>query len=136
MAKYQTIDAYGVGDVTVVTFLVEQILDAQIIQKMREELGAVVGGGYQRKFLLNFANVVSLSSAALNVFIILDKRIRTCGGRLAVCNVDPVIHFEFSCIRFPSSDDRDDFGGVLSRLKPKPSGRHSRAQRTPDPNSD
>jgi anti-sigma B factor antagonist len=87
------------GDVGMVQFLDKKLMDQQVIQELGDELFALVEKDGVKNVLLNFANVEFLVSAALNKLILLDKKIKTAGGKLQLCNVKPAIFDIFAVTR-------------------------------------
>lgn len=87
------------GDVGMVQFLKSKLMDQQLIQELGEELFALVEKEQRKNLLLNFANVEFLVSAALNKLILLDKKIKTAGGKLLLCNLKPEIFDIFAVTR-------------------------------------
>jgi anti-sigma B factor antagonist len=79
------------GDVTVVSFLVQKILNEEYIKGLGEELLALVEREDRRKVVLDFSNVEYLSSAALGKCISLQFLLWRVGGGLALCRIDPQI---------------------------------------------
>ena len=76
-----------------------KILDEQNIQELGAALFSLVDGDEGRKFLLDFAAVEFLSSAALGKLITLDKKVKAKGGRLILCSVNPQIYEVFAITR-------------------------------------
>jgi len=70
-----------------------------MIQELADELLALVDKDKQKSILLNFAGVDFLSSAALNKLIVLDKKVKTSGGKLQLCNLRPEIFEIFAITR-------------------------------------
>src|SRR5687767_14851587 len=95
MAMHRRIDVTtmtgSAGDVAMVKFQDKKIMDSTLIQELGTELMDLVEKEQQRNVLLNFAGVEFLSSAALNKLILLDKKVKTSGGKLKFCNVKPAI---------------------------------------------
>jgi anti-sigma B factor antagonist len=91
-SRRRRLDVKDVGDVTVVNFIDKKILDEQNIQIIGEQLFNLVEELSRHKLLLNFSNVDSLSSAALGKLISLDRKIKSAGGKLILCNIAPNIH--------------------------------------------
>src|SRR3974390_3490529 len=83
------------GDVTVVNLIHRKILDEQNIQKIGEDLFSLVDELGRKKILLNFSNVEYLSSAALGKFITLNKKVKSSGGKLVMCNISDDIYEVF-----------------------------------------
>ena len=74
------------GDVTVVNFIDEKILDESNIHIIGEQLFSLIEEG-RRKFLLNLGNVEYMASTALQKFITVHKKLQSVGGRLVLCNI-------------------------------------------------
>jgi anti-sigma B factor antagonist len=87
------------GDVAMVQFLDKKLMDQQVIQDLGDELFALVEKEKHQKLLLNFASVEFLVSAALNKLILLDKKVKTAGGKLILCNLKPEIFDVFAITR-------------------------------------
>ena len=87
------------GDVSMVRFLDRKIIDAANIQELGDELFGLVEKDQRKNLLLNFANVEFLSSAALNKLIILDKKVKTAGGKMRLCNLRKEIYEVFAITR-------------------------------------
>jgi anti-sigma B factor antagonist len=84
------------GDVTVVCLTDRKILVEQSIQAIGEQLENLVSEAGGKKLLLNFRNVEYMSSAVLGMLVMLNKKIRTAGGKLVMCNIDPQIREVFT----------------------------------------
>ena len=67
MPDYQQITVANVGDIAVVRFRAEKIIDEAQIQQFGEELVSLVKGEGRSALILNFEGVDFLSSAALGV---------------------------------------------------------------------
>jgi anti-sigma B factor antagonist len=103
MALNQRIDVTGfsgsAGEVAMVQFRDRKIMDSTMIQELADELFGLVDKDKQKSILLNFAGVDFLSSAALNKLIVLDKKVKTSGGKLQLCNLRPEIFEIFAITR-------------------------------------
>jgi anti-sigma B factor antagonist len=103
MGVYQRIEVTSLsgsaGDVAMVQFRDRKIMDATLIQQLGDELFGLVAKEQRKDILLNFAGVEFLSSAALNKLIVLDKKIKTAGGKLQLCNLKPEIFEIFAITR-------------------------------------
>ena len=86
------------GDVTVVAFTQPKFLDDTDIQQMGDELFQVVDSGVE-KILLDMSTVEFLSSAALNRFIMLHKKVKGTGGELRLAGVTSEIEKIFAITR-------------------------------------
>ena len=99
MAKQQRLDVSEVGDVTVVHFRDQRIIEDLGIQEMGQELFHLVEGENRNKLVLNFSSVGFMSSAALGKLITLDKKVKAKGGVLKLCNIKPEIYEVFAITR-------------------------------------
>ncbi|MFC1806002.1 tetratricopeptide repeat protein [Planctomycetota bacterium] len=80
------------GDVTIVTFTGSGLVDQEAIEDIGEQLLSLVDELGRRRIVLDLASVKLMSSAALGRLVVLHKRLRVVGGRLALCNIVPEIH--------------------------------------------
>ena len=96
MSQQQRLNVSEVGDVTVVRFVDQKILDEAKIQQLGQELFELVETDGRGKILLNFTSVEFLSSAALGKLITLDKKIKGQGGALKLSNIRPEIYEVFA----------------------------------------
>lgn len=87
------------GEVAMVRFLDRKIMDQLLIQEVGAELFALVEQEQRKNVLLNFTDVEFLSSAALNKLILLDKKLKTAGGKLQLSNMKPEIFEIFAVTR-------------------------------------
>lgn len=108
MAAHSRLEVSEVGEITVVRFTDRKILDATAIEELGGELFSLVETDNRKNLLLNFTGVEFLSSAALNKLIILDKKVKTHGGRLKMCNLRPEIAEIFSITRLDKLFDIRD----------------------------
>jgi anti-sigma B factor antagonist len=99
MPKQQRLEVSEVGDVTVVSFRDQRIIEELGIQEIAQELFQLVEAEGRKKLLLNFAMVGFMSSAALGKLITLHKKVKAQGGTLKMCNIRPEIHEVFSITR-------------------------------------
>ena len=96
MPEYRHLDVSEVGDVTVVRFRDQKIIDDLNIQELGQELFRLVEGDSRSKLLLNFAAVDFLSSSALGKLITLDKKVKAAEGSLKLCHIRPEIYEVFA----------------------------------------
>jgi len=108
MAVHRRLTMTETGDVAVVRFVDRKILDAANIQELGEELFSLVEDEGRKQLLLNFSNVEFLSSAALNKLIILDKKVKSHGGKLKLSNLKPEIYEVFVITRLNQLFDIKD----------------------------
>jgi anti-sigma B factor antagonist len=93
--RRRRLEVEDIGDVTVVNFVDNKIIDEQNIQIIGEQLFSLVDEVGRRKLLLNFSNVDYMSSAALGKLITLNKKVNAAGGRLILCGIAPQIYEVF-----------------------------------------
>src|SRR5262249_34294605 len=75
-------------DITIVKLRkVSPHLDEENIQILGEQLFALVDKEGKKKVLLNFENVVFVSSGALGKLFTLNKKLQAAGGKLVMCNI-------------------------------------------------
>jgi len=101
MLKQKRLEVSEVGDVTVVHFRDQRIIDDLAIQETGQELVQLVEeeGGGRKKLLLNFSEVGFMSSAALGKLITLNKKMKAQGGTVRMCNIRPDIQEVFAITR-------------------------------------
>lgn len=108
MANHSRLEVTEVGEITVVRFTDRKILDATAIEELGGELFSLVENDNRHNLLLNFTGVEFLSSAALNKLIILDKKVKSNGGRLKMCHLRPEIAEIFTITRLDKLFDIRD----------------------------
>jgi len=112
MAGYRRLDVNEVGDVTVVRFRDQKIIEDINIQELGQEMFRLVEEDKREKLLLNFSSVDFLSSAALVKLITLDKKVKSHGGVLKLTNIRPEIFEVFTITKldrlFDIKDDEAD----------------------------
>ncbi len=112
MAEYRRLEVKEVGDVTVVRFRDQKIIEDINIQELGRELFQLVEVENREKILLNFSAVDFLSSAALGKLITLDKKVKAHGGALKLSNIRPEIYQVFDITKlnrlFDIKDDEAD----------------------------
>ncbi len=99
MASHHRLDVSEIDDVAVVRFVDRRILDASNIEELGDELFALVETENRNRLLLNFTGVEFLSSAALNKLIILDKKVKSSGGKLVLSDLRQEIKEVFAITR-------------------------------------
>ena len=95
MSEYRRLSVAEIGDVTVVRFRDQKILDDLNIQELGRELARLVEVEKRMRLLLDFSAVEFLSSAALGKLITLDKKVKAAGGTLKLCSIQPEIYEVF-----------------------------------------
>ena len=96
MSEHQSLDVSQVGDVTVVRFVDCRMLDGTNVEDVRGDLFGLVEKESPKKLLLNFVDVEFLSSDALNLLILLGKKLKSNGGSLRLCSLCPPIREIFT----------------------------------------
>ena len=87
------------ADVTVVELADRKILDEVNISHIGERLQGLVAKAASPKFVLDFSNVVHMSSSALGMLITLHKRVREKKGQLRLCGIQAQIYEVFVITR-------------------------------------
>jgi len=112
MAGYRRLEVNEVGDVTVVRFRDQKIIEDINIQELGQEMFRLIEVENREKLLLNFSSVDFLSSAALGKLITLDKKVKGRGGVLKLSNIRPEIYEVFAITKlnrlFDIKDDEAD----------------------------
>lgn len=99
MPSHHRLDVSDVGEVAVIKFVDRRILDAANIEELGDELFGLVENDGKKQLLLNFTGVEFLSSAALNKLIILDKKVKSNGGKLVLSDMRQEIKEVFAITR-------------------------------------
>jgi len=112
MAEYRRLHVNEVGEVTVVRFRDQKIIEDINIQELGRELFRLVEVENCQKLVLNFSSVDFLSSAALGKLITLDKKVKNHDGQLKLSNIRPEIYEVFAITKlnrlFDIKDDEAD----------------------------
>jgi anti-sigma B factor antagonist len=96
MAEYRRLEVKEVGDVTVVHFRDQKILDDLNIQELGQEMNHLVEVENRKKIVLNFSAVEFLSSSALGKLITMEKKVGVTEGVLKLCEIQPEIYEVFT----------------------------------------
>ena len=99
MTSPERIVVVDVDRATVVRFVDKKIIDIAEIEQLGAELLALVEVQQKDQLLLNFEGVEFLSSAALNKLITLHTKVKSVGGKVMICSLDPQIREVFSLTR-------------------------------------
>ena len=78
-----------VGDVSVVGFVEARITEELNIQTVGDELLQLVEELGRRKLLLDFSNVIFLSSGVLGKLSVLHYRLQAVQGKVVLCGIRP-----------------------------------------------
>jgi len=96
MSGYRRLEINEVGDVTVVHFRDQKIIEDLRIQELGAELFQLVEVEKRKKLVLSFTSVDFLSSAALGKLITLDRKVKANSGAMKLCNIRPEIYEVFA----------------------------------------
>ena len=91
MTAYRRIASSERNGVTVVRFTETKITDPARMDELSRELTRLIETEHPYKLLLNFDKVDYLSSEALRVFLLLNKKAQAQGAALKLCSVAPEI---------------------------------------------
>jgi len=92
MEEFECIELANIEEVSVVKFKDQKVMDPSRIERMGKELLTLVDDEDDTgNVLINFENVNFFSSAAINKLIVLEKRIRACGGQIRLSNLRPEV---------------------------------------------
>jgi len=97
--RKRRLDVEDHGDIAVVTFIDNKIIDEQNINAIGEDLVRLVDELGRRKILLNFSKVEFLSSAALGKLIALNRKLQGVKGSLVLCGISKEISEVFKITR-------------------------------------
>jgi anti-anti-sigma factor len=87
-----------VGEITVVTFLLDRIMEVEA--PYGKELAHLGEGGTSR-LVLNLGGVERLDSHIVAVIIRLHKKLAAAGGGLALCRIHPGVYRTFETLKLP-----------------------------------
>ncbi len=121
------------GRYVIVNFLDRKILDERAIQRIGEDLFALVDLYDHKQILLNFSNVEYLSSAALGKFISLNKKVQGKSGELVLSNINEDIYEVFELTRLDRlfKIEKDEQSGVDVFTVERPRRPPKRPRKTP-----
>ena len=88
-----------VNGVTVVRFTSSRVLGEGPCQATGKQLFGLVDDEGRRKLVLDFTGVERLDSAMVAKLVWLDKRVKSVGGRLALCHLGPALSEVFQTLR-------------------------------------
>ena len=99
MATYRRVVINEMGDVTVVHFRDQKIIEDLRIQELGQELYQLVEAENRKKLVLNFQSVDFLSSAALGKLISLNNKVKSHSAKMKLCCIRPEIYDVFRITR-------------------------------------
>jgi anti-anti-sigma factor len=90
--------AYELNDdkhprVVIVEFLSRAIADPGHAAELSQQLCALIRPEFPKRFVLDFADVRSLSSTAFGALVSFVLKVRQAGGKVAICNMDEFVRF-------------------------------------------
>ena len=121
----------NVDGVTVVSFVDTKIVTDENIQEVGDQLYSLVEDEGHKNLLLNFGNVMYLSSAALGKLINLKKKVGVVKGKLKLCCIHPDL---LEVFRITTARLRSSRSTPKSR-PPSTSSDRTDCTRTPDRSS-
>jgi anti-anti-sigma factor len=95
-------------DVMIIQFLDEKIVNPDRVQLLGTELMSLVEDEGKDRILINLKNVRFLSSAAINKLVVLERRLKSRGGRLKFSDVRPEVQEVFNITQLNSLFDIRD----------------------------
>ena len=91
-------------------------LDSSTGPTLEAELVAIIESGVKR-LLLDFSELIYISSAGLRVILLAAKRIKASNGRLALCSLNPQITEVFKISGFDAIIDiQPSLDSAMARL--------------------
>jgi anti-anti-sigma factor len=88
-----------VGDIAVVRFTQHDIVDEESGRLVGEQLFEMIEQHERRCVVINLSNVQRITSIVVGKLIGINKRLQKLGGRLALCQMNPVIQQIFDTLR-------------------------------------
>jgi anti-sigma B factor antagonist len=88
-----------IGEVFVVKFTPQRILDEDLIQAIGRQLFGLMEKVDRPQLVLNFSPVSQLSGALLAKLVRACQRAKAAGGRLVLCAIDPELYEVFRITR-------------------------------------
>jgi len=102
---------------TIVIFTDEKILEEKDIQALQESIMSVIEQAERINLILDFRNVLMLSSAVLGLLIRVSKKVYERDGQLRLCNINSRIYEIFKITRLTKIFDiYKDREGALEDL--------------------
>jgi anti-sigma B factor antagonist len=82
-------------DATVGSFVDERIVDQVVIDAVGDQLYSLVERDGHARLLLNFSEVKFMASAVIAKLFTLHRKVKTAGGQLKFCCIDPDLRVVF-----------------------------------------
>jgi anti-sigma B factor antagonist len=108
MSDYQHVDVSQVGDVAVVRFQHDKLVELDVVAEVNRDLGRFVQTKKPNKVLLSFAGVRLVSSAGLAAVLSLIRRLKGTDSRLKFCAMSPVVREIFAVTELDKLFDIED----------------------------
>ena len=89
--------------VLVLSITEPQLQGDRLVESLRRELRAAVGEPGSQKVVLDFRLVRSVASEAFRPLLSLRRKLEETGGRMALCNLSPVVAKTFLVTRMVSA---------------------------------
>ncbi len=104
-------DVCRVEEVTIIRLRARE-LDETKLQRLTQELGAVLEEPGRQRLVIDLGAVGFLTSTGIGAMISVKKKIQTAGGKLKLCSLNPDIRSLFSITQvdrlFDIQDDADE----------------------------
>lgn len=106
------------GEVTLVRFLVREVLDEEMIQSLGGELFALIEEAGCRRLVVDFHAVQKMTSPMLGKLRRLHDLLASAGGKLAFCRIHPAIQPGLDILHLPRSLMYDNEQEALQAVRP------------------
>lgn len=91
LTTYRRLEARKEGDTIVARFADRQLREEQTIREIAEELCSLADRTQNQRLVLDFSDVVGVSSMMLGKLVMLQMKIKKNGGELRLCKLGPEI---------------------------------------------
>jgi anti-anti-sigma factor len=88
-----------IGQVVVVTFTQAELLEEGMIQGVGQQLALLADNPHNRHIVLNLGPVRKLSTTLIGQVLALHHKVRSSGGRIALCGIDPGVYRIFTLLK-------------------------------------
>jgi anti-sigma B factor antagonist len=86
------IEREDVGGVTVVRVKTPGALDDRLVREVFDPIYSLVDDIGRNRLVLNLEAADNLPSMALGKLVMLNRKVQAANGRLALCNLTPMVH--------------------------------------------
>jgi anti-anti-sigma factor len=94
--NHKLLDVAEIDGATVVRFVDHKVLNDHKMEIMAEELFRLAATLVGHNLRLDFGNVEYLQSSVLGKLVMLQKALSATGGKLTLCNINPVVYKVFT----------------------------------------